>query len=594
MNTEDNEIIEITYSKQKVKTFEKASAFIALYLSNFGKYICSVIIHLIIYAGKQIFEFLKFLWKKTVTLRKDVFTKLKYFGIILISPFVKIWNAIIRARDDIVAGKKEGGLWNGIKIAAGHFGEFLFGKSGLAVTLFNVAAPVICILFFFNIISYAASLNYAVKLTVNGRFLGYIENEQVYYDAEDILKDRINYLGSEEDIQVDPEYSIELIENQNTLTKYQVADKMLEYSDLSVEYAYGFYLNGVFMGAMFDNTEVKATLNGILEKYKTNYPHAEISFADEIECETAGLYLSGSIIDTDWLISQLTSVKKGAGYYIIEEDDTHESISSKLGLTKAQLELMNPDFYETELRPGNSIKSREEVPFLSVNVTVVENYDTFVDYETEYYNDNTLYTGVSRVTTEGIKGVNRVTANVTYVNSFETNRVVTNSRVTSLPVTERIAQGTKPTPESLYSDADADYGKYIWPVEGGHLSELTHWDGGYGGHAGLDIVDHYGAAIFAGASGTVTHAGLLGDFGNCVVIDHGNGYTTLYAHNSAIYVVPGQQVTQGEFIAAMGATGRVTGTHLHFEVKYGLKNLNPLDYLDEIYWGSVRKPERFR
>ena len=594
MNTDNIETTDVPEKIKKNKTFEKASAFTAMYLSNFGKYICSVIIHLFIYAGKQIFTFLKFVWNKTVTLRKDVFTKLKYFGIILISPFVKIWNAIVRARDDIVTGKKEKGLWNGIKIAAGHFGEFLFGKSGLAVTLFNVAAPVICILFFFNIISYATSLNYAVKLTVNGRFLGYIENEQVYYDAEDILKDRINYLGSEEDIQVDPEYSIELIENQNTLTKYQVADKMLEYSDLSVEYAYGFYLNGVFMGAMFDNTEVKATLDGILEKYKTNYPHAEISFADKIECDTAGLYLSGSIIDTDWLISQLTSVKKGAGYYIVEEDDTHESISSKLGLTKAQLELMNPDFSETELRPGNRIKSREEVPFLSVNITVVENYDTFVDYETEYYNDSSLYTGVSRVTTEGVQGVNNVTANVTYVNSFETSRVVTSSRVTSLPVTERIAQGTKPTPESLYSDADADYGKYIWPVDGGELSELTHWDGGYGGHVGLDIVAYYGAAIFAGASGTVTHAGWLGDFGNCVIIDHGNGYTTLYAHNSAIYVVPGQQVTQGEFIAAMGATGWVTGTHLHFEVKHGLTSLNPLDYLDEIRWGSVRKPQRFR
>ncbi len=570
--------------KKKKRIFKNASDFTALYLSNFGRYICSVIVLLFIHAGKNILSFFRYIWDKSVSFRKDIFTKLKYLGIIIISPFVKIWNALVRARDDIIEGKKEKGLWNGIKIAASHLGDFIFGKTGLAVTLFNVAAPVVCVLFFFNIIAYANSLNYAVKLTVNGRFLGYIENEQVYYDAEDILKDRINYLGSEEDIQVEPQYSIELIENQNTLTKYQVADKMLEYSDLSVEYAYGFYLNGVFMGAMFDNTEVKATLDGILNQYKTNYPQAEISFADRIECETAGLYLSGSIIDTDWLISQLTSVKKGAGYYIIEEDDTHEGICKKLGLTMAQLELMNPDFAETELHAGNSIKSREAVPFLSVNVTVEENYDTYVDYDTEYYSDNTLYTGVERVTTEGVNGVNNVTAKVTYVNNFETERDIISSRVTSRPVTERIAQGTKPTPESIYSPDDAGYGKYIWPVDGGHISELTHWDGGYAGHVGVDIVAYYGAAIFAGASGTVTHAGWLGDFGQCVVIDHDNGFQTLYAHCSAIYVVPGQEVTQGEFIAAMGATGYVTGTHLHFEVRHGLTNYNPIDYLEKVYY----------
>lgn len=584
MKPETNETAEITETKPKKQSRQKFADFTALYLSNFGKYICSVIILLFIHLGRHILRFLKYIWKKTVTFRKDMFTQIKYLGLIIASPFVKIWNALVRAKNDIINGKKEKGIWNGIKIAAGHLGEFIFGKTGLAVTVFNIAAPVICTVFFFNIIAYANSLNYAVKLTVNGRFLGYIENEQVYYDAEDILKNRISYLGSEENIVVNPEYSIELIENKNTLTKYQVADKMLEYSDLSVEYAYGFYLNGVFMGAMFDNTEVKATLDGILEKYKTAYPNAEISFADRIECDTAGLYLSGSIIDTDWLISQLTSVKKGAGYYIIEEGDTRESIADKLGLTPGQLELMNPTFTETELRPGTSIKSREEVPFLSVNVTVVENYDTYVDYETEYYNDSTLYVGVTRVTTEGVQGVNNVTAKVTYVNSFETKRNVMSSRVVSKPVTEQIAQGTKPTPESIYSTDDAGYGKYIWPCDGGHISELTHWDGGYAGHVGVDIVSYYGAAIFAGASGTVTHAGWLSDFGNCVIIDHGNGYQTLYAHCSALYVVAGQEVTQGEFIAAMGATGRVTGTHLHFEVRHGYTNLNPIDYLEKIYY----------
>lgn len=562
-----------------------ASEFAADYLSKFGRYICSLIIVLLIHLGRNILRFFRYLWGKTVELRKAAFTKLKYLGVLLASPFLRIRNAFSRAGEKYSEAKRKRGAAAGISEACGVLGEFVFGKSGIAVSLFNIAAPIVCAVFFFNIVSYASSLNYAVKLVVNGKFLGYIENEQVYYDAEEILKDRINYLGSEESILVEPEYSIELLESPSTLTKFQVADKMLEYSDLRVDYAYGFYLNGVFMGAMFDNTEVKATLEGILNRYRANYPGAQVEFEDKIECDTAGLYLSGSIIDTDWLISQLTSVQRQAGYYIVEEGDSQSLICDKLGLTMAQLELLNPGFAEAELYAGDSIKMREEVPFLSVGVTVVENYQVYVNYDTEYYYDDTLYTGVSRETTPGEKGVNNVTARVTYVNSIETDREIIETSIVSAPVTQRIAQGTKPTPESIYSPEDADYGKFIWPTEGPRISEWTAWDGGYSGHKGLDIVSSsgYGAPIFAGASGVVTFAGSNWGFGNYIIIDHENGYQTLYGHCSALYVVTGQRVTQGEFIAALGSTGISTGPHVHFEVLYNGVNVNPKDYLDDNY-----------
>ncbi len=554
-------------------------------MTKFGRYICFVILHLLIRLGRNILRFFRYVWGETLLLRKAALAKLSYLGVLLASPFLKIRNVAVRAKEVYADGKREKDFWTGIRGAAGIFGDFVFGKSGVAVSLFNIAAPVVCVVFFFNIISYASSLNYAVKLSVNGKFLGYIENEQIYYDAEAILKNRINYLGSEESILVEPEYSIELIENRDTLTKFQVADKMLEYSDLSVEYAYGFYLNGVFMGAMFDNTEVKATLEGILERYRVSYPNAEVAFADEIECDTAGLYLSGSIIDTDWLISQLTGVQRQAGYYIVEDGDSHSLICDKLGLTMAQLELLNPGFEEMTLHGGDRIKSREEVPFLSVGVTVVENYELYVDYDTEYYYDDTLYTGVSRTTTEGVKGVNSVTARVTYVNSIEVGRKVIATSIASRPVTKRIAQGTKPTPESVYSPEDADYGKFIWPTEGAKISEYTQWDGGYAGHRGVDIVSSqgYGAPVFAGASGTVIFAGSNSGYGNYVIIDHGNGYQTLYAHCSALYVAAGQEVTQGEFIAALGQSGWATGPHVHFEVIYNGTKMNPVDYLDSNY-----------
>lgn len=559
---------------------------IMVYLSKFGRYIVLIFVGLAVKAGKGIAALAKLLWNRSENLTGVLFKKLGYLIVLALSPFVKVVHAVKRARRDIRDNKKEKGLWAAIKIALTHLGEFIFGNTGVAVTVFNIAAPVICLVFFLNIVSYASGLTYCVKLTVNDRFLGYIENEQVYYDADEILKERINYLGSDESIRLEPAFSIELNSASEPLTKYQVADMILEYSDISVEYAYGFYMNGVFQGAIPDNTPVVNVLNGILEKYRKAHPNADISFKDNLEYETAGLYLSGSIIDTDWLISQLTSIKTAAGYYIAEEGDTPNTISDKTGLSMHQLGLFNADFDEdSAVYEGEKIKIREEVPFLSVNVSVVEDYDVGIDYDTEYYNDSSLYTGVTRVTTEGVPGINHVTASVTYVNNVETSRRITNARVVSNPVTERIAMGTKVPPE-LYSPSDAGYGKFIWPMDVGRskISELTQWDGGYSGHVGIDITAYYGAPIYAGASGVVTLAGWNYGYGNCVIIDHGNGYQTLYGHCSELLVSTGDTVIQGQCIAKEGSTGWVTGPHLHFEVRSGSTKLNPINYLEHVYY----------
>ncbi len=86
-------------------------------------------------------------------------------------------------------------------------------------------------------------------------------------------------------------------------------------------------------------------------------------------------------------------------------------------------------------------------------------------------------------------------------------------------------------------------------------------------HYGVDVGASYGSSIFSVANGTVIFAGQNGGYGNCVMVNHGNGYTTLYGHMSSISVSNGQSVSQGQVIGLVGATGRVTGPHLHFEVR---------------------------
>jgi murein DD-endopeptidase MepM/ murein hydrolase activator NlpD len=117
---------------------------------------------------------------------------------------------------------------------------------------------------------------------------------------------------------------------------------------------------------------------------------------------------------------------------------------------------------------------------------------------------------------------------------------------------------------------------FIWPVSGIVTS-------GYGMrwgslHAGVDIAAPYGTPVQAAASGTVVSAGSMGGYGNIVVIVHGNGLATAYAHMSAIYV-GGGSVSQGQTIGAVGSTGHSTGNHLHFEVRVNGSPVDPLGYL---------------
>lgn len=98
-------------------------------------------------------------------------------------------------------------------------------------------------------------------------------------------------------------------------------------------------------------------------------------------------------------------------------------------------------------------------------------------------------------------------------------------------------------------------------------------------HKGLDIAAKIGTPIKAVADGKVTYSGVMGGYGNLIIIDHGNGITTRYGHCSKLYVKLGKQVKAGELIAAVGNTGNSTGPHLHFEIRQNGVYVNPTDYL---------------
>ncbi len=122
------------------------------------------------------------------------------------------------------------------------------------------------------------------------------------------------------------------------------------------------------------------------------------------------------------------------------------------------------------------------------------------------------------------------------------------------------------------------FGTFIWPANKHYLSGYDYSP--ETNHYGIDIAGNQGEAVYASDAGVIVYAGWNDwGYGNMIIIDHGNGFQTLYAHLSALNVVCGQSVGQGDVIGAIGSTGRSSGSHLHFEIISSSAKVNPWNYL---------------
>ncbi len=546
---------------------------------SFGEYVFSVLVTLL--SGIKS-SFLAFMDRNEDRL-SAIGKWLRKCGRKLAHPFLRYHKAVKLSMGEVRRVREEKGRFAALLVSFRVFGKFLFGKHGIAYSLFNYALPVVSMVLLFNIVTYANSMTYALKLSVNGEIMGYITSETVFTEAERIVQQRINYMDNNtEPVAFEATYQIENVEHNTAMTKYQLADKLLMSMGAEIEHAYGMYIGNSFYGALVDKTEIEQTLENLLDEYRTGGKNETVAFESKITYEP-GLYLSESIVDPDSIISIITSKKSVAVEHIAVEGDSPLLIAEKYGMSIQELASLNPGFSEdSTIYIGDSFLIKQEEPFLAVSVTRTEVYDQSTDYDVEYYDDSTRYQGASVIMQDGEYGTERITANVSYVNGIEVRRRVVSRVTIEEPVSKIVANGTKPPPPNA-SISTVEVGKMLWPVgwNGGLISELPYGYGGYYGHQGLDISGDYGTPIYAADNGTVILAQWYGDYGNCVMIQHDNGIVTVYAHASYLHVYEGQRVTQGEAIADMGSTGRSTGNHLHFEVRINGVCMNPINYLPE-------------
>jgi murein DD-endopeptidase MepM/ murein hydrolase activator NlpD len=249
--------------------------------------------------------------------------------------------------------------------------------------------------------------------------------------------------------------------------------------------------------------------------------------------------------------------------YSVQPGDTLSSIGEKFGVSMDTIRWSNPDKVKSVKA---TIKEGEMliIPPVTGVVHKVKSGETVYSIAKKY-----------DISAQGIVDFP--------FNEFSNDETFALAVGQTLMVPDGVVQDVQPwSPTSglarvLTPDAGAvsATGSWIWPASGRITQRYLAW------HKGIDIANKSGGAILAADSGRVVVAGWLDNagYGNRVMVDHGNGYQTLYAHLSKISVKVGQSVKRGDVLGSMGSTGRSTGTHLHFEIRTSRGNINPFSVL---------------
>lgn len=324
---------------------------------------------------------------------------------------------------------------------------------------------------------------------------------------------------------------------------------------------------------------------------------------DQIKIETTGEYIDSIFIEENITLKEMKSSvsekiyttaeelsqyllfgnKENSSIYTVKLGDSIESVALKNKVNVEEIFMSNPEFTSVNnvLSVGRKIIINELNPKIKVAVvkTVVEDQEH--SYDTVKTVDENLIVGYQKVTQKGVKGLDRITFKTYAINGQEVKAEIINKQVIKEPIDEKITVGGRYIPSVGSTDI------WKWPTESGwHISTYWGWRNhpiyGYREfHKAVDVYGPaYGSRIFAANNGTVQTASYSWSYGNYVLINHNNGFYTLYAHMSRLAVSTGQVVGKGDVIGYLGSSGTATGPHLHYEVWHGAywsgTTVNPL------------------
>lgn len=351
---------------------------------------------------------------------------------------------------------------------------------------------------------------------------------------------------------------------------------------------------------VLDTDVFKKAVNTLIDTFVGKDAYELYLNDEQVEIETTGENIEDVYVDEDITVKEVkipvdekiyTDAEDLSKYllygenskesiYTVKAGDTIESVAFANKVNPEELLLSNDTLTSTTnlLFPGQQLKIAETNPQISI---VEESYvvsDIESAYNTEERYDDTVLIGDDRVIQEGENGLDRVSQRVREINGEIVYVDPQGKEVLKEPVNRVVLKGSKYVPDvgSLTNWGwPTDSG---WTLSSGYSYRSNPFGGGRELHTGLDISGTgYGSNIYATNNGRVVTATYHYSYGNYVVINHNNGYLTLYAHMSRIAVKVGDVVERGQVIGYVGMTGSATGPHVHYEVWDGCEycDVNP-------------------
>lgn len=414
------------------------------------------------------------------------------------------------------------------------------------------------------------------EYSYNGRPLGIVKNQSDVLEILDIISDELS-LEYGSNIEINPETDITfrpVVSYGKEIDDTDTVLKRFTYMGEIEAQAYAIKADGKVLAVVENERVANNVLDEIKEIYLSDERSVEyeyVGFVEDVVIEPYSTKLT-NVLSMKTAIQKIRSGGQAAMEYTVVAGDSLYGICDKLGVTLSELKEMNPGLTEkTMLHAGDKLSSQKEIPLLTLKTIEISKIAESIPYETEYQESSYYYEGESIVSRSGSKGKASITARLTRHNGQVVDREDLEKEVIIKPVNEIIVKGTKPVPPKKGT------GTFIRPVNVGIYSSYGYRWGRL--HTGIDLAAPTGTAIKAADGGTVSFAGWHSNYGYMIIINHGANTQTVYAHCSKLYVSAGQQVFQGQRIAAVGSTGRSTGPHCHFEIMINGKTVNPANYV---------------
>ena len=468
--------------------------------------------------------------------------------------------------------RKENGFGAALR-ASGHFlAHGIADNIRLVPRMAMYVLPVAALAVMVTVFQTTIRQPYALQVQVDDKTVGYVANEEVFNSALEAVQQRINYSGAEQArFTVEPTYSVTIA--HDVMDENDVADAILKTSSDQISEGTALYLDGELTAVCADGSSLQRYISSLLEPYENpDDPNTTVGFNKDVTLEN-GIYFNESFQDEAEVENELSGVQQQEKIYTVQAGDTLWSIAQKNDLTFRELCDLNTNFKGAALTETSNIQAGDELivtkqeATLEVRITKIETWQEKIPYTTETTKSSEYTVGTKKTTQTGENGIRSVTAQRVYnTDGVQLSQQILETTVIKEPVTEQIVVGTKKVTSSTSYITGS--GQFIWPVPG--YRNCSRWYGG--SHKGVDICAAAGTPIYASAGGTVTKAGYNragagNGYGNSIIINHGNGYTTLYAHCLSLVVHAGQTVKQGQLIGYVGSTGRSSGNHCHFEIR---------------------------